>query len=427
MESTVPVGARRNAGKGCSHWRRWSYAVLAWVPAALGAVAADLANGLAETATGARTMLEMHRQRTSEICGARWDNFFEAYTGRHAVDALAAQNGSRAVRFAVFTPNPSSGFADRLVGLTSVFIFSLVSQRDLLIDWPELFSVFDLPGGSGAGYLYDAGAHANRTVRRHDSLGCETLRACFDGRGPQAFEEDVAVFNINRGPFHLLFGEDGGEPDLRQLYTSKLLQAIPERSFWQNHGFTCTLRSLLVPKQSLVAANYRMAEAVAHPSMFSVLWHVRFGDAAFLPGHNYLRHLNNLRRHFSLAAKTACAGASPGSPPRVFVLSDSFDFARFVKRHWLLPCEAGLVVVPDRPPLHVSTAPTPEVALARAAGDWWLATLCSAFVLSGSPEQSGFRNTAFGYAGRAGYVLDGSGYVDVLHSYWPIASNWSGL
>lgn len=395
--------------------------ILATSVGALNFSSADFSNSLADVLLDAHFSAK-HRVRTLEICGSRWESLFQGFVASHSAAVETARTGSDTVKMVVVEPNPSSGLADRLVAMVSAFVFSLEAGRLLLIDWPELFNVFELPSPS---FAYDAklfeNPRMNRTIRHLDVLNCATLAACY-GPKPNFYSEDILVFKGNRGPFHLLFGD--GEPDLRLLYTTRLLQAIPERFFWQNKGFTCALRSLVRPKAVIFSSHGDMSRLLSDSAVFSVVWHVRFGDVAFA-NHDFKNQLPALQPHFSLSTQAACAGSlAHNATARVFVLSDSFEFAQYVKANWNLSCR-GEVVTAMRRPMHISTTHTSE-SIHDAVGDWWLATLCSAFVLSGSPEQSGFKHTAFAYGARTGFLKRGD-TVDVLNSYWPIASNWSGL
>ena len=214
-------------------------------------------------------------ERADDVCGTQWQ---DAYTALHArlVEEGTRRTDARPVRLAVFDCRVGQGgYADRLIGLMTVFLISILTDRALVIHWPGHEDALRSPRLQLTALLQQARSAPSSERRELRWLQGNRLNLAKLTDVPdlnQLWPERVLSFVSNRGfTQHLLRSEHH-------------IRALAERHLTPgNAQFGCLFNFLLRPTAEAMQPFAPLVLAMSDPATYVVGLHVRTGDSAFAP------------------------------------------------------------------------------------------------------------------------------------------------
>lgn len=300
---------------------------------------------LSEAQKGAERALERLLKEPMEGCPAKWLQTLDEYAQWHREQlTLLAQRSPLAAKVMVYScaetvdettvvGDDCGGYADRLTGVTHLFLYSLLFKRVFLIDWssggmqvpPHVFH------SPYINYTYDESLviYPGRSVEKRE----RHFNGCPDHQGPcvlqkddpgTLFPNDVTLTRINKGGVRY-------STDANRARIFSELGLIPD-----NVG-GCLLRALVRPNRETVDAFRQWALRLLDPTVAVVSLHVRTGDQSmhllqdapkeFGPSDKYWACALKLRAELHMLAsagglkKTRAIGAPELDGPQLEVMS----------------------------------------------------------------------------------------------------------
>ena len=306
---------------------------------------------------------------------------------------------------AAHTPD-CGGYADRLAGMSHVFLLALTHGWLFFADWRGQPDVFNSPWFD---YAWRPELAAGAPSQYHDFLSCPYQGSYKDC--PLGLPDPPATFPA--GVVHMIATNKGGLRWGSKERVDALLGPDWGLDKWTQGG--CVYRALLKPTPALVARLTPLALQLLSPLYAVVGVHKRTGDrqmheldtaVTFAPSDRYwqcaMRKENELRNY-----------TRGEMPTRFFLVADSARYKRDALAHF----GPGKLLVTDVEPIHVAhmqliwdgvvggkPLPPSSERLARAFTDWWLLSLCPTIV---APGFSGFSRTAFAMSqARIAYLME---------------------
>lgn len=320
--------------------------------------------------------------RDREVCGSDWQDAYAKLHARLVEDGTRTPAQQRVpVRIAVFDCRVGNGgLADRLIGLMTVLLVSILTDRALVINWPGHEEVLMSPRLHLTALLAQAQQAPPHEVRQIRWLQGNRLKLQQQTETDLdlLWPERVLVFQSNRG-------------FTQQLLSSQIHKhAAANRHLTpETAQFGCLLNFLLRPTKAAFAEFEPLRLAMSAPQQYLIGLHIRTGDSAFTA------------RGDSTTASSEAAGA------RLYAqFQFMFDFALELGATQSLPVQ--LLLLGDSTPLreyaaqkhpdliltsHASIGHVARKAasLSHAVVEHWLFSGCDAFVYS---SHSGFPRTA---------------------------------
>ena len=341
-------------------------------------------------------------------CTADWRATMSAYGDFHRAGVAALRRRDAVVpRVVVFscyeTPDDSvlvsedcGGFADRLVGMTHVFLVALLNRFIFFAQWQEAQHVFSSPFMPDYIYNQSLVEYGERTKVYESFIGCpeRTGQPCPVGHPniTSMLSGDVNYVRVNRGGVRW-----GGEAALQALYS---------RGLDAPHVGGCIYRALVMPQAATLARFLRHALFILNPAHQVIGVHERLGDrvmhqldAAAVDFES--EHWQCVQTH---ATRMAAAG---GLPVRLFFVSDSLEYKQRALAHF----GADTLFITEVSPYHInkqqlhwdgliyrpSPFPGPRERLLTTYGEWFLLSLSDLIIM---PGFSGYSRTAYAFSQR---------------------------
>ena len=381
---------------------------------------------------------------TGALCGDTWRTALADYAAYHAgvrATLLAAADAAAATgkplprglpQVVVWRcpinnfPHGCGGLADRLVGLTSVFVFGMVHRRLVLLDVDNA-SLPLVPGSAGIDWRVDERLLAGRPTTVYNLYNCNTkenAQPCLwsTQRPHVSMAADIAIINSNRG----FIGADQPYPPAARLGLP--LHLAP----------TCVYHAVWAPAPHITAraaAVYATAglpwppplrpRTVGAGGVTTVGVHFRAGDdtmAAAVSGNATLDLAAVAERERAISASiVACVAnvtsalAASGRPYYLFIAGDSAAIRAQLADGY----PPGNATQSGAAPVHVEAAAyqsrhaalppsvTPITAADDALVEWLLLAAADVHVLT----HSGYSRTAWAYAGVPYAVLGADNYI----------------
>lgn len=273
-------------------------------------------------------------------CTPQWRKTLEDYGAFHraGVEALRRRDpdAPKVVVFSCYeTPDDShlvsedcGGFADRLVGMTHIFLVSLKHRYLFFAQWQEAQKVFRSP------YLPDYVYNASLVMYEGRSKVEESFIGCPERFVPGRASSDCPIGNtnitrilhahtnyvrVNRGGIRW-----GGPDALKTLYGLGLDR---------EHVGGCIYRALVAPSEATVQRFLRHALFILNRSRRVIALHERTGDRTMHQLENVTVNWGSdqwkcAQEHSARIAQEA------GVPVKLFFVSDSLDYKLSAMKHF---------------------------------------------------------------------------------------------
>ncbi|ORY58335.1 hypothetical protein BCR35DRAFT_247179, partial [Leucosporidium creatinivorum] len=357
----------------------------------------------------AELLEEWQMGRPHDVCiGGRWQ---ESYAELHS-QMLALEREPKLLEYACIRGHhPCGGLADRLLGITSLFLYSILTDRafsistegtpfDLvfdsagLVDWSQRFR----PDSTSPHALYD-----NKTLERtktgfHD-MWAEDLDPFFS-KFAENEHEWTRFETFNRGAVFRAFRLPEVAPKLADL------------DMRMSTAYSCLLNQLLRPKPTSLDFITNYTSVFSLPSTFSVGIQIRTGDESLVSGDTDL--MNTVERHsqfFECAEQVASTYAIPSQKIVYYLVSDSAHLREDALRAF----PDGKVVLSGFHPQHLELALTDteegmDLDGIRASLDGMMETIAENWIFAGTDFQlltwqSGFGKIPTWLRGRPGSTI----------------------
>lgn len=206
-------------------------------------------------------------------CGA----WMEDYAKFHA-DTLSGKLPPRFVVSQCPKNTNCGGLADRLLAISSAFLFGLVTRRALLINWetdvqPEW--IFDAPKINWSydveNSLYNGNANLSTASVYAISFGPHRIDPIFQHRDWNAtWQQDRVDFIMNRGIVHRTFNHS--------LYGESLLKK--QFGLSAETAFACFMNFLIRPKPKILSYVKKYLDLLSRPNVLPIGIQIRTGDAS---------------------------------------------------------------------------------------------------------------------------------------------------
>eukprot|EP00884_Botryococcus_braunii_P023637 jgi/Botrbrau1/9958/Bobra.0012s0053.1 len=261
-----------------------------------------------------------------DVCGT----WMEAYTQMHA----EMEDGTREPRYAIAVPC-RTGFADRLVGIVTVFYYSLLTKRAFKI-------LHENPDVAPFEAAYDS-PHIDWTFNKNESFGSLARKIWSGARHPDFAVANWPVSNASDYGWPLQFRFDNlssGDPPVKYLVvksnrgvTSKLFNNPYHAEYLYSIGlrpetsFGCIFQYLFRPIPTVLEMYRHDMKVLTDPVILKIGIQVRCGDHVF---HENATHVGSslLPRFlpmFQCAEDIEKTKLIPGQRSKWVLISDSLD------------------------------------------------------------------------------------------------------
>ncbi|GJN87762.1 hypothetical protein Rhopal_000717-T1 [Rhodotorula paludigena] len=277
--------------------------------------------------------------------GEKW---WHRYARLHA-EVLALKRPARILEYQCPAGKPCGGLADRLMGLTTTFLYALLTDRafiasfdqpfplDLVfdspfIDWsapsPSLRRT-DVPGDAYSRLWASATLLRRRKTMKMQNLEIDPMREVLaDVRTGQRDEPWIRFDRLNRGM--ILQAYNASEPSL--------VPQLAHLGFTMETAYAQIMHFLFRPKLEALMFIHEYTSLFSLPSFFVVGLQIRTGDFYMRkPQHDWINTPAWHEHWFTCAQEVVDTYSAPGQHPLYYLITDSSTLR-----------ESALAAFPDR-------------------------------------------------------------------------------
>lgn len=306
-----------------------------------------------------------------------------------------------------YFPASSLGLGDRFVGVVSSFIMALLSGRAFFMEWPMAhYAIQPSTFNWAIPEWYTAKVRAAQGETRLEIVNglCPLAH-----KSPFELDPSTSLYTIrsNRGCVDACFNVNATAPWLGYRST------LEELGLVKDTAFGCLLASLVAPNDDVIERSRPLLQVLLDPSVFIVGIHIRTGDRAMALSEDV--GFSHFGAFWAAAGRLGKQRADVGQSVKWLLVTDSITLKRKFAEHY-----GSVALLTDVNPFHVSKHDvaeggvkgqwgdiphTPEDSVSGSFMEWWLLTLCDAFVLN---AHSSFSRTAAAAALRSDaiYIVD---------------------
>ncbi|SCZ98362.1 BZ3500_MvSof-1268-A1-R1_Chr3-2g06320 [Microbotryum saponariae] len=250
----------------------------------------------------------------------------EEYAKLHE-EVMTRQRDTRIMEIACSAGSVCGGLADRLIGLSSTFLFAVLTKRAFVLGWehpipPDI--VFDSPRVDWS-TRFRAHSTAPRALYNADNLPVPAVIEGHNMKGPSvdgfwsnfhetyANESWIKMEGLNRGVLFRAFKYDHAGLGLLDM-------GLKEETIYR-----CLLNYIVRPKPSSLEFITRYTSYFSLPSVFSVGLQIRTGDRAMtnLATDAAINTMNYHSQFFQCAREVAETYSQPGQRVLFYLITDS--------------------------------------------------------------------------------------------------------
>ncbi|GAA5892338.1 hypothetical protein JCM8208_001515 [Rhodotorula glutinis] len=358
----------------------------------------------------------LHEWRTGrpvEACekGA-WE---DDYTKMHA-DMLAGDQEPSLLEFVCRAGEYCGGFADRILGMTTTFLYSILTKRAFAVSWEQPAPVdlfFDSPhiDWSRPFNTSSTTPSAHPAVYRNKTLAKKRREVDAHNWEPEHIDQWMPRFVRNYGgnrksPWIQLDFNRGVV--IRSWTYKQVAPLLDDLGLKASTAYSCLINYLLRPKPAALAFIAQYTSLFALPENFVIGIQIRTGDLSMWA--DYKDAVNSVSLHpqyFTCAEAVARTYAHPSQKVLYYLITDSHALERDALRRF-----GDKVVVTGLKQAHVeikTDSSTGLVSIKRAA-DGFMRTIAESWIFAGTDFQiltsrSGFGKIPTWLRGRQGSTI----------------------